>query len=63
MLPQGTLGASQSAGENQCSSRFAAGDAGFQWTLGGELTVLLAVLDDLEGVTSVWHPALSDTLR
>lgn len=63
MLPQGTLGASQSAGENQCSSRFAAGDAGFQWTLGGELIVLLAVLDDLEGVTSVWHPALSDTLR
>ena len=50
VLPQGTLGSSRSAAGNQCSSRFAAGDAGFQWTLGEELGVL-AVLDDFEEVT------------
>ena len=62
-LPQGTLGTFQTAVGNQRSSRFAAGDAGFQWSLGGELIDLLEVLNDLEEVTLVWHPALSDTLR
>ena len=63
MLPQGTLGTSRSAGGNQHSSRFAAVDAGFQGSLGGELVVLLTVLDDLKEVISLWHLALSDTLR
>ena len=62
-LPQGTLGTFRTAGGNQHSSRFSAGDAGFQWGLGGELIALHAVLNDLEEVTSVWHPVLSDTLQ
>ena len=49
-LLQGTLGSSRSATGNQCSSRFAAGDAGFQWSLGEELGVLI-VLGDFEKVT------------
>ena len=40
-LPQGTQRSSQSAVGNQCSSGIAEQDAGFHWSRGGEIGVLL----------------------